>query len=206
MFQGNGDQARFIIDQTQSCLDLKLKTGGFHRFTLTFKDRPDFLAEMADQLAIHPNLARMTSHLSSVYTAIRLSDPSAFRKRALTALQSGATQIIYAAANNLRVFEAVDERDVAVIQAYARYSDPVAKRGASFAIAYMGEFVELRASLKEALLAIRTEGDGLIAVELAHAFGPYGIPLTSLTRTEATAVATQFLFVDDVGCKSRSDS
>jgi hypothetical protein len=61
----------------------------------------------------------------------------------------------------------------------------------------MGKFVELRQDLKEAALAIRTEGDGLVAADFADAFGPYGVPLTSLTRGEASMVALEFLSVRD---------
>ena len=105
----------------------------------------------------------------------------------------------HAAANNLRVFDAATEKDVAVIQAYAGYSDPVAKRGALFAITYMGKFVELRHSLKEAALSIRTEGGQAVAEDLADAFGPYGVPLTALTREEASAVAAEFVNVRNWG-------
>ncbi len=193
LLSGTGNQVSFTINKIEACLELRIKTGGFHRFMLIFRDRPDFLGEMADQLAIHPNVSQMSSQLSSVYAAIHLSEPPAFRDRALAALESGATQVIHAAACNLRVVESADEKDIAVIQAYAGYPDPVAKRGASFAIAYMGKFVELRQGLKEAALSIRTEGDGLVAVDLAEAFGPYGVQLTSLTRDEALKVALEFL-------------
>jgi hypothetical protein len=99
--------------------------------------------------------------------------------------------------NNLRVFEGATEEDIAVIQAYAGYPDPVAKRGAIFAITYMGKFTELRQSLKDAVLSIHTEGDQTVAADLVDAFGPYGVPLTCLTREEATRVASEFLFVHD---------
>jgi hypothetical protein len=97
----------------------------------------------------------------------------------------------------LRVFEGATEEDIAVIQAYAGYPDPVAKRGAIFAITYMGKFTELRQNLKEAVLSIHTEGNEAIAADFADAFGPYGVPLTSLTRNEAAAVASEFFCVHD---------
>jgi hypothetical protein len=115
----------------------------------------------------------------------------------LSALHSGAVHIIHASANNLRVFEGATEEDIAIIQAYAAYPDPLAKRGASSAIAYMGKFTKLRQNLKDAVLSIHTEGDRAVAADLADAFGPYGVPLTSLTRHEAEAVALEFLLVDD---------
>jgi|HubBroStandDraft_3_1064219.scaffolds.fasta_scaffold33802_1 hypothetical protein len=139
----------------------------------------------------------MVGHLSSVLNSIHVGDPAAFRQRALTALQSGAVQVIYASANNLRVFEGATEEDIAVIQAYAGYPYPVAKRGAIFAITYMGKFTDLRRNLKDAVLSIRTEGDPTVASDLADAFGPYGVPLTSLTLDEAKSVASEFLLVDD---------
>ena len=190
-------QAQFTIDQTRACLELQMKTGGFHRFMLTFRDRPDFLSEMADHLTAPSIDHSMGGQLSSVLAALHVSLPSAFRGRAFAALEAGATQVIHAAANNLRVFEGATSQDVAVIQAYAGYPDPVAKRGAIFAIAYMGKFVDLRQSLKEAALAIRTEGDKAVAADLADAFGPYGVPLTTLTREEASGVAAQFLQIHD---------
>ena len=194
---GAGDQARFTIDQTQACIEIRVKTGGFHRFMFAFADRPDFLTEMAEQLISHPQIGEMVGHLSSVLNSIHVADPAAFRQRALTALQSGAVHVIHASANNLRVFEGATEEDIAVIQAYAGYPDPVAKRGAIFAITYMGKFTELRQNLKDAVLSIHTEGDQVIAADLADAFGPYGVPLTSLTRDEAAAVASEFFLVHD---------
>jgi hypothetical protein len=197
LIAGAGNQARFTIDQTQACLELRVKTGGFHRFMFAFADRPDFLAEMADQLIAHPKIGEMVGHLSSVLGSIHVADPAAFRRRALTALRSGAVHVIHASANNLRVFDGAAEDDIAVIQAYAVYPDPVAKRGAIFAVTYMGKFTELRQNLKDAVLSIRAEGSPRIAADLADAFGPYGVPLTSLTRDEAAAVASEFLLVQD---------
>jgi hypothetical protein len=194
---GAGDQARFTIDQTQACIEIRVKTGGFHRFMFAFADRPDFLTEMAEQLISHPHIDDMVGHLSSVLNSIHVADPAAFRQRALTALQCGAVHVIHASANNLRVFEGATEEDIAVIQAYAGYPDPVAKRGAIFAITYMGKFTELRQNLKDAVLSIHTDGDQAIAADLADAFGPYGVPLTCLTRDEAAAVASEFLLVHD---------
>ncbi len=197
LIAGTGNQARFTIDETQACIEVRVNTGGFHRFMLAFTERPDFLAEMAEQLIAHPRIDEMVSYLSSVLNSIHDADPPAFRQRALSALQSGAVHVIRASANNLRVFAGATEEDVAVIQAYAGYPDPVAKRGAIFAITYMGKFIELRQNLKDAVLSIHTEGDRAIAADLADAFGPYGIPLTSLTRDEAAAVASEFLPVHD---------
>ena len=197
LIAGAGNQARFTIDQTCACLEVRVKTGGFHRFMLAFSDRPDFLAEMADQLIVHPQVDEMINHLSSVLSSIHNADPATFRRRALLALESGAIHIIRAAANNLRVFEGATEEDIAVIQAYGGYPDPVAKRGAIFAIAYMGKFVDLRQNLKEAVMSIHTDGDKSVAADLVDAFGPYGVPLTMLTREEAAVIAAEFLLVGD---------
>jgi hypothetical protein len=192
-----GNQARFTIDQTRACIEVRVKTGGFHRFMLVFSDRPDFLNEMADQLIAHLHFDEMVGHLSAVMDSIHIADPAGFRQRALSALESGAVHVIHASASNLRVFARATEEDIAVIQAYAGYPDPVAKRGAIFAITYMGKFTELRQNLKDAVLSIHAEGDKTVAADLADAFGPYGVPLTSLTRDEAAAVASEFLLVDD---------
>jgi hypothetical protein len=194
---GAGNQARFTIDPTHACIQVRVKTGGFHRSMLAFAERPDFLNEMADQLIAHPQIDEMVGHLTSVLNSIHAADPAAFRQRALSALQSGAVHVIHASANNLRVFAGATEEDIAVIQAYGGYPDPAAKRGAIFAITYMGKFTELRQNLKDAVLSIHTEGDRTVAADLADAFGPYGVPLTSLTREEAAAVASEFLLVRD---------
>jgi len=190
-------QAHFTIDQTCACLEVRVKTNGFHRFMLAFSDRPDYLAEMVEQLIVHPQSGELINHLASVLTSIHSGDPAAFQQRALSALESGAIHVIRAAASNLRVFEGATEHDIAVIQAYGGYPDPVAKRGAIFAITYMGKFVELRENLKDAVLSIHAEGDESVAADLADAFGPYGVPLTMLTREEAAAVASEFLLVRD---------
>jgi hypothetical protein len=200
LIAGAGNQARFTIDQTCACLEVRVKTGGFHRFMLAFSDRPDYLAEMADQLIDHPQFDEMIGHLSSVLNSIHIADPTAFRQRALSALESGGVHVIHAAANNLRVFEGAIEDDIAVIQAFGGYPDPVAKRGAIFAITYMGKFMELRQDLKDAVLSIHTDGDQSVASDLAEAFGPYGVPLTMLTREEAAAVASEFLLIKDWDC------
>jgi hypothetical protein len=197
LISGAGNQARFTVDQTQACLELRVNTGGFHRFMLVFTDRPDFLDQMAEQLIAHPHADDMVGHLSSVFASIHEADPAAFRHRALSALKSGAVHVIHAASRNLRVFNGATEEDIAVIQAYAGYPDPVVKRGAIFAITYMGKFTELRQNLKEAVLSVHTEKDQAVAADLADAFGPYGVPLTSLTREEAASVASEFLFVRD---------
>lgn len=197
LIEGAGNQARFTIDKTQACIEVRVGTGGFHRFMLAFTERPDFLAAMADQLITHPRVDILVNHLAAVLRSIHVSDPPIFRERALQALRFGAVHTIHAAASNLRVFADANEQDIALIQAYGGYGDPVAKRGAIFAITYMGKFTELRRNLKEAVLSIRTEGDQTVAADLADAFGPYGVPLSSLTRAEAAGVAGEFLKVPD---------
>lgn len=82
---GAGNHARFTIDQTQACIEIRVKTGGFHRFMFAFADRPDFLTEMAEQLIAHPRIDEMVGHLSSVLHSIHTSDPAAFRQRNLNA-------------------------------------------------------------------------------------------------------------------------
>lgn len=61
----------------------------------------------------------------------------------------------------------------------------------------MGKFTDLLPSLKAAVLAIHTDGNGRVAAELADAFGPYGVPLTMLTREEASTLAAEFGSVHD---------
>lgn len=197
LVEGSGNQARFVIDQTKACIEVRVATGGFHRFMLVFEERPDFLNAMADQIITDESFEILVSHLASVFNAIRSRNPAAFRERATAAIQSGAIQVIHAAANNLRVFADATEADIAVIQAYGAYPDPVAKLGAIYAITYMGKFTDLLPALKAAVLSIHADGESRVAADLADAFGPYGVPLTSLTRNEAAAVANEFTLVKD---------
>jgi hypothetical protein len=192
-----GNQARFTLEQSKACLAVRVVTGGFHRFMLSFVDRPDFLHAMAEGIVHDDKLDILTGQLSSVLNAIHTSDAAAFRQRALAAIDAGATQVIHAAANNLRVFTVAEEADIALVRTYGQYPDTVAKLGAIYAITYMGRFTDLLPSLKSAVLSIRTEGDNRVAAELADAFGPYGVPLTTLTREEASAVAAEFASVRD---------
>ncbi len=200
LVEGSGNQSRFTLEKTKACLAVRVATGGFHRFMLTFVDRPDFLEVMADDIIRDEELTQLSGQLASVLNAIHISRPEVFRRRALAAIDAGASEVIHAAANNLRVFSGATEEDIAVIQAYAGYPDPVAKLGAVFAITYMGKFTDLLPALKEAVLSVRTEGDSRVAAELADAFGPYGVPLTILTRDEATGLVREFALVSDWDC------
>jgi hypothetical protein len=197
LIEGSGNQARFTLEKTKACLAVSVATGGFHRFMLTFADRPDFLEVMADDIIRDEEIKRLSRQLASVLNAIHMSRPEIFRQRALAAIDAGASEVIHAAANNLRVFSGATEEDIAVIQAYAGYADPVAKLGAIFAITYMGKFTDLLPALKEAVLSVHTEGNNRVAAELADAFGPYGVPLTSLTRDEAAGLVKEFALVRD---------
>ena len=197
LVEGSGNQARFTLEKTKACLAVRVATGGFHRFMLTFVDRPDFLEVMADDIIRDEEIKALSGQLASVFNAIHMSQPEVFRQRALAAIEAGASEIIHAAANNLRVFSGATEEDIAVIQTYAGYADPVAKLGAIFAITYMGKFADLLPALKEAVLSVHTEGNERVAAELADAFGPYGVPLTNLTREEAAALAKEFASVRD---------
>ncbi len=152
---------------------------------------------MADDIIRDEEIKQLSGQLASVLNAIHTSRPEIFRQRALAAIDAGASEVIRAAANNLRVFSGATEEDIAVIQAYAGYADPVAKLGAIFAITYMGKFTDLLPALKEAVLSVRTEGDSRVAAELADAFGSYGVPLTNLTRDEAAGLVKEFALVRD---------
>jgi hypothetical protein len=77
LISGAGNQAHFTIDQTRACIEVRVKTGGFHKFMLVFSDRPDFLNEMADQLIAHPHFDEMVGHLSAVLGSIHMADPLA---------------------------------------------------------------------------------------------------------------------------------
>lgn len=197
LVDGPGNQASFTLNRTKACLAVRVETGGFHRFMLSFVDRPDFLEAMADSIIQDEQPEILQSQLSSVFNAIRVGDNAAFRQRAFAAINDGAIEVIRAAANNLRVMGNATEEDIALIQNYGEYPDPSVKLGAIYAITYMGRFTELLPSLKTAVLAIHTEGNSRVAAELADAFGPYGVPLTSLTREEAATVASEFAAVTD---------
>jgi hypothetical protein len=69
---GAEGQARFTIDQTQACIEIRVKTGGFHRFMFAFVERPDFLTEMVEQLVAHPQISEMVNQLSSVLHSIHV--------------------------------------------------------------------------------------------------------------------------------------
>jgi hypothetical protein len=43
-------RGRSSLERLIACIEVRVKTGGFHRFMLAFADRPDFLTEMAEQL------------------------------------------------------------------------------------------------------------------------------------------------------------
>jgi hypothetical protein len=190
-------RARFVIDQTVACLEGRVKTSGFNRFMQAFLSDPQFLSEIANQLAFHPEAKRLVNHLSGVLCSMRGGHPALFRQKAWEFFNSGSSPLIYAAAVCLRVFEDAIDEDVALIKAYGSLPDPVAKQGALGAIAYMGKFVGLRPQLLDAAMAINTDADSRVASELADAFGPYGVPLTLLTRSQAAALASQFLLVKD---------
>ncbi len=197
LIEGSENQARFTLEKTKACLAVRVATGGFHRFMLTFVDRLDFLEAMADHIICDEEIKRLPGQLASVLNAIHTSRPEIFRQRALAAIDAGASEIIHAAASNLRVFSGATEEDIALIQVYAGYADPVAKLGAIFAITYMGKFTHLLPALKEAILCVHTEGNDRVAAELADAFGPYGVPLTNLTRDEAAGLVKEFALVRD---------
>lgn len=197
LVEGSENQARFTLEKAKACLAVRVATGGFHRFMLTFVDRPDFLEVLADDIIRDEEIRQLSGQLASVLNAIHTSRPEVFRRRALAAIDAGAREVIHAAANNLRVFSGATEEDIATIQAYAGYADPVAKLGAIFAITYMGKFTDLLPALKEALLSIHTEGDNRVAAKLADAFGPYGVPLTHLTRDETAGMVKEFALVRD---------
>jgi len=106
------------------------------------------LEAMADDIIRDADSDLLVDQLSSVLNAIHTSDTAAFRQRALAAIDAGPTQVIRAAAHNLRVFSNATEEDIAVIRAYGQHPDPAIKLGAIFAITFMGQFTDLLPSLK----------------------------------------------------------
>jgi hypothetical protein len=190
-------RACFLIEAELSCIDARIETKGFQRFIQGYSNDPEFLIEVTNQIQDHAHLEKLVGILSYTLSALRTANSAEFRRRAAAALSTNDRTTITAFSYNLRVFSNAVPEDVEILQQYGNCPDVTAKSQALFAIAYMGKFVELRDQLKEVALSIDPDGDHSIADKLAEAFGPYGVQLTMLKRTEAKLLASRFLPIKD---------
>lgn len=187
-------RADLVIEQVRACRLLGVKPNGFSHFVHTFHDNRDFLLELLDRFISED---RLVNELSAILRTLHSSYPRDYCERARAILASGSIMQVRAAAHSLRALENAFEDDVALIKAYGAVDDRIVKEGALNAIAYMGKFVEVRELLLNAALSIETGEDAAIASELADAFGPYGVPLTLLNRSQASLLTSRFLRVRD---------
>jgi hypothetical protein len=186
------------VSYIEACIAARIETKGFGRLIATFSDEPHFVAELADQFMSHADKDKFGNRLLQTLQILHSCDASLYQERARLILELQSQSLIRAPAYALRVTgTTATEEDIALIKAYGAVSDTGAKAGALHAIAYMGRYEELRPHLLDAALSIQMDGDPYIASELADAFGPYGVPISMMTRAQAATLLSRFISVKD---------
>jgi hypothetical protein len=122
-----------------------------------------------------------------------------FHIRARAALRSGPEHYFVAASSALRVYrENATLEDAALIRDFIELPNPIVKRHALYAIAYMGGNRAILPKLLEATLAVDIGTDPNLADALTDAFGPYGVPFSLLTEQTAGVLLRKFIPFDDL--------
>jgi hypothetical protein len=191
-------RAALLIANVKIAISCKLERRGFDRLMRSFVAEPEFLTSLADQLVADEQPESLVTELSRVLDAIHSHAPQEFHPRARMILNGQSVGCVRAAAAALRVYsDNATIEDIAQIKAFLAYPDAWVKGLALHAIAYMGNNVHLRSELLDAALSVDVAGNAYVATQLADAFGPYGIPLSSLSPQDAARLLGQFLPIED---------
>jgi len=129
---------------------------------------------MAEQIIAHPRAEVMVGYLSSVLASIHSADPRSLPAEGLVSAEiRGCSRHSRSRKQSAGFSTEQTEEDIAVIQAYAGYADPVAKAWSYFSLSLTwGSSLNCDRNLKEAILSIHTEGDQTVAGRPRRCFRP----------------------------------
>lgn len=175
-----------------------IETRGFNAIVHSFSRDGAFVTTLADQLIADKQGAKLIRELAMTLDALHSYAPQNFHRRAVAILLSGSEHLILAASSALRVYtDNATHEDAGLIREYLGVQNPIVKRNALGAIAYMGKSHAVIRDLLEAALSVEVGSDANVADALADAFGPYGIPVSLLSSEEMKILLEKFLPIED---------
>jgi hypothetical protein len=195
---GEGERAEKLISQVKAAHAAGIETRGFTAILHSFSRETGFIVALTDRILEDEQSPQLINELAITLDAMHSYASPEFHTRARAALLSGTAHYVVAASSALRVYrENATVVDAALIGDFIRLPNPVVKRHALYAIAYMGGSRAILPNLLEAALAVDIGTDATLADALTEAFGPYGVPFSLLTEETARALLRKFIPFED---------
>jgi hypothetical protein len=194
-----GKRAEELITFLQTAHAARIETRGYAAILHSFSRDTGFIVALTDRIIADEQSPQLISELASTLDALHSYSSSEFHTRARAALRSGPEHYVVAASSALRVYrENATLEDAALIRDFIALPNPVVKRLALHAIAYMGGNRTILSKLLEAVLAVDIGNDPTLADALTDAFGPYGVPFSLLTEETAGVLLRKFIPFEDL--------
>jgi hypothetical protein len=193
-----GKRADRLISFVKTAHAAGIETRGYAAILHSFSDDTEFIVALADQIIADEQSPQLINELAIALDAMHSYASQEFHIRARAALRSGSEHYVVAASSALRVYrENATVKDAALIRDFVGLSNPIVKRHALYAIAYMGGNRAILPKLLESVLTVDIGTDMTLADALTDAFGPYGVPFSLLTDETASALLGKFIPFED---------
>lgn len=187
-----------LIDFVKMALSARIEVRGFAAIVHSFREDGSFIAGLGDGLLRDAESPALINELACTLDALHSYAPMEYRRRAWSALSESPQHFLVAASSALRVYrENATDEDAALIRAYINIPNAVVKRHGLYAVAYMGGYTRILPQLLDAALSVDIGTDQSLADALTDAFGPYGVPLSLLTKETVNLVLAKFLPFED---------
>lgn len=187
-----------LVDFVKTAHAAGIEVRGFTPIVHSFRDDAGFITGLADRLLQDQEASALINELAYTLDALHSYAPVEYRRRAWHALSEGPEHFLIAASSALRVYrENATDEDAALIRRYIEVPNRDVKRHALYAIAYMGGNTPIVPQLLDAALSVDIGTDQTLADALTDAFGPNGVPLSTLTEETAMVLLAKFLSFED---------
>ena len=192
------ERAEKLIDLVKKARAAGIETRGYTAILHSFSRDTGFIVALTDRIIEDEQSPQLINELAIALDAMHSYASPEFHIRARAALQSGPEHYVVAASSALRVYrENANLEDAALIRDFIALPNPVVKRRALYAIAYMGENRAILPMLLESVLAVDIGTDMTLADALTDAFGRYGVPFSLLTEETAGVLLRKFVAFED---------
>jgi len=192
------ERAEKLIKFVKTAHAAGIETRGFTAILHSFSRDTGFIVALTDRIIADEQSPQLINELAISLDAMHSYASLEFHTRARAALRSGPEHNVVAASSALRVYrENATLEDAALIRDFIALPNPVVKRHALYAIAYMGGNRAILPKLLESVLVVDIGTDPTLADALTDAFGPYGVPFSLLTEETAGVLLRKFIPFED---------
>ena len=192
------EKAQTLIEGLNIAYACRMQPNGFERVLNLYREDGALIEKLVRLLKDEKNSLQMQGELSAALFSLHIARPQEFREIARAILATGELHQVLAAANALQVAAHLVVADsIKLIEEYLAFPESRVVCLCLHHIRFLGQRLEFRSRLIQAVIAVQVNGDPEIAAALVEVFGPLGIPIEQLSGSQIEQILIQLAPVED---------